>query len=136
MTNIAATIIADGALMNANAPAAGNTPTPINWYDPHFQLGKTLKIDGQLLTYNTRGGSLQAAGTALSPIVAYETGKCVVKNTTTGVSEITTCGNLSTARAQDLERFRVTPSNSGPCTLQVTGRAPALVLPILQGARL
>ena len=57
VTRIDGTLIADGALMNGVL----NTSTiqVKNWISNPTELTKRLIINGRLLTYNTRGGSLK-----------------------------------------------------------------------------
>jgi hypothetical protein len=71
VTSINATIIADGALMN------GEDAVAMNWLDPDDMpsLRQKLTINGRLLTYNTRGGSLRSDG-ASGLQVATGTAKC------------------------------------------------------------
>lgn len=70
VTNINATLIADGALMNG----VGGPPTtgaPLNLVSNADILDKRLLINGKLFTYNTRGGSLELVGGILSPINGF-----------------------------------------------------------------
>ena len=124
VTNVGATLIADGALMN------GNSGVSLNWLnttDRDF-LGSKLTINGRLSTYNTRGGSLIANSNALSPMGNTADGSTCAVNT----SGIIAC-DLSRAASQDLERFRLTtsvPTSNEQCTFYVTGTTPR-VIPIL-----
>ena len=117
VTGISATLIADGALMN------GTNAQPINWLSYPSQLTNKLTINGRLSTYNTRGGSLTvgASGGTLDNISIGSTGKCF-----NGMSLNTSCSSVIAA-SQDLERFRVTSSTSGSCTLYVTGSNPTII---------
>jgi hypothetical protein len=53
VTHIDATLISDGALMNASL--SGLVLTPLNWILNENILTNRLLINGRLLTYNTRG---------------------------------------------------------------------------------
>jgi hypothetical protein len=53
VTHSDATLISDGALMNASL--SGLVLTPLNWILNENILTNRLLINGRLLTYNTRG---------------------------------------------------------------------------------
>ena len=117
MTSIDGTLIADGALMNGTL--ADNVITPKVWFDDTAgELKNPLTINGRLLTYNTRGGSLKNNGGNLE-MIDDSNGYCVSNKT------LSTCASLDTAALQDLERFRVVmrvpPESANRCTLHVTG---------------
>lgn len=120
VTNIDATIIADGALMNG-ALESGNIVPKVWFNDNKSELSNPLTINGRLLTYNTRGGSLVQVSSNGLDILEKNTGvgQCISNKT------ITTCSNIDTAALQDLERFRVVmrvPDDlNNRCTLHVTG---------------
>lgn len=99
-----------------------------NWITESGLLTNRLLINGKLLTYNTRGGSLKVDGTtliqvydALNEPFQVNVGTCV-----SNTLEYTTC-NYQDAAAQDLERFRIirVDSENFTCSLHVTGSLPA-----------
>lgn len=138
VTKIDATLIADGALMNGVAQDNG-TVQPRNWISnlddlsgAHYSATITpnpisgpLVINGRLLTYNTRGGSLTTAGGVFSPVhtitnpLGSDTGYCYKDGS------IKDC-KWDDAAAQDLERFRfATDADTiNTCSLYVTGNLP------------
>lgn len=120
VTSIDATLIADGALINGTLE--NNVITPKVWFeDTEGELKNPLVINGRLLTYNTRGGSLEEKVANSGELKKARDNKdyCVSGNA------ITACTSIITAGLQDLERFRVVmrvPSElSDRCTLHVTG---------------
>jgi hypothetical protein len=124
VTNIDATIIADGSLINATRTPNSDVMVPKIWFnDSAGELQNPLTINGRLLTYNTRGGSLVVDGgttlKSISTVSGTNDGKCF-DNTTLNTSCLET-----TAALQDLERFRVVmrvpDEQSNRCTLHVTG---------------
>ncbi len=109
--------------------------TPKVWFnDNSGELKNPLTINGRLLTYNTRGGSLEVDGDSLK---ITGTPKCS-SHTTPTASELV-CGELGNpnlavssydpediwAGLRDLERFRVVmrvPDEwNNRCSLHVTG---------------
>jgi len=123
VTNIDATIIAEGALMNGERVPNTTTIAPKTWYSntDFGVLQNPLVINGRLMTYNTRGGSLIAPtpSTLSFDSILSGDGKCVGTDGKT----IEACSSLDKAAQQDLERFRVMmkdPDNNR-CTLHVTG---------------
>lgn len=90
------------------------------WYNQSaaIELQNPLVINGQLLTYNTRGGSLRNNG---GKLVQADTSvdQCISNKA------IVSCTDLPTAAIQDLERFRVVmripDDTNNRCTLHVTG---------------
>lgn len=73
MTQIDGTLIADGALMNGRS--VNDIVEPIVWITDitagsNRLLDNRLTINGRLLTYNTRGGSLAISGSSLIPLQA------------------------------------------------------------------
>lgn len=113
-------MIADGALMNFDGTEYRN------WIKDPSLLQKRLLINGRLLTYNTRGGSLKNDGalTAVhngSPYIPVPKGNCV-SGMSVGLNNCT----WNEAASQDLERFRMIPSDSiDTCSLYVTNTIPA-----------
>ena len=93
---------------------------PLNWIN--HTLNKRLLINGRLLTYNTRGGALYPNLTTingLDTLLRPLKGKCA-----NGIS-MTDC-DWQDAASQDLERFRMIPSDSiDTCSLYVTNTIPA-----------
>jgi hypothetical protein len=121
VTHIDATVIADGALMNGTVVSW--VVIAKNWITNNAELINPLVINGRLLTYNTRGWSLQVVSNALA---VATNGKCANRDWSI-VTWLPSC-NLDTAASQDLERFRRTPpvSNTGSntCSLYVTENFP------------
>ncbi|MEI6711243.1 MAG: hypothetical protein WCK88_03270 [bacterium] len=115
-----------------------NGLTPKVWLnDSAGELQNPLTINGQLLTYNTRGGSLVGNNNALefassgSAMCASNTSPTItnaVCNTLPNIPDVVISGySTDQVRAglQDLERFRVVmrvPDDlNNRCTLHVTG---------------
>jgi hypothetical protein len=86
--------------------------------DQEWLLKNPLIINGRLLTYNTRWGSLINNNGELEKATGA-TDMCASDKV------IAACDNLTTAALQDLERFRVVmqvPAElNNRCTLHVTG---------------
>lgn len=121
VTNIDATIIADGALMNGTKNGSNDMYSKV-WYNQSaaIELQNPLVINGQLLTYNTRGGSLKNnTGNLVQADTSVD--RCIVNKALTSCTDPT----LETAAIQDLERFRVVmrvpDDTNNRCTLHVTG---------------
>jgi len=115
VTYIDATLIADGALMNA--AISGNTLGIHNWISHPETLWNRLVINGRLLTHNTRGGSLTST---LQPVTTInQSGICA--------TDTSSSCTWNMAAAQDLERFRrvETGSWNEQCSLYVTDNMPA-----------
>jgi hypothetical protein len=100
--------------------------SPLNWITNDDDLTNRLLINGRLLTYNTRGGSLNPDLTPIhdgSPFVPVPTGNCV-----TGMSVGQDNCPWYQAASQDLERFRWIPTpvdGNYLCSLYVTNSTTA-----------
>jgi hypothetical protein len=98
VSNVKATLIADGALIN------GENGASINWLTETGQKkldDNKLTINGRLFTYNTRGGSITPIA-GLPPMRAEYKPKCFENGIFSNNCDLQKAGN------QDLERFRLT----------------------------
>lgn len=94
-----------------------------NWIANPTDLQNRLLINGRLLTYNARGGSLKTDLTAIhdgTPYAPIPTGNCAI-----GMSVGQNNCSWIQAASQDLERFRMIPADGiATCSLYVTNVLP------------